>query len=216
MTRKILLTAALVLLMAATTFAQPNDNEGGQWQNGRGNRARLRERIDRMKKSQITEVLNLDEETSQKLFPLMDKFQEQRHALRRQQVDLMNQLKNELAKQPADSAAIQNTLDAFKRNQLELVETRNQQLDELGTILTQEQVAKLVVSMPRFMRNMRDMMEDVRARRRQRDCSMDAPGDWQQCPLGNQPMRRRMNPWFSDQSDIPPVEQGQNQDQETF
>lgn len=214
MTRKILLTAVLVFLMGATAFAQPDG--GGQWQSGKANRARLRERIDCMKRSQITKVLNLDEETSQKLFPLMDKFQEQRRQLRRRQMDLMKELKDELAKEPADSAAIKNTLDAFKRTQLEMAEMRTRQLDELGTVLTQEQVAKFVVSMPQFMRNMRDMMENVRARRRQRDCFMGEPGNWQQCPLGNEPMRKGMNRWFTDQPDIPPAQQGQNQDQETF
>jgi len=216
MIRKLFLSAALVLLMASTAFAQPIDNKGGQWQNSRGNKARLRERIDCMKMCRITEVLNLDEETSQKLFPLMNKFQEQRHQLRRQRADLMKQLRNELAKQPADAAALKGTMDAFKRNQIEMAETRNKQLDELGTVLTQEQVAKLVLFMPRFERNMKDLMHDVRARRRQRDCSMAAPGGWQQCPLGNEPMRRRMNRSFSGQPDIPPAQQEQNQDWETF
>lgn len=206
MRKTLILATTIIFFLAATALAEPT-GPGPRPQRGQGkNRARLQQRIELMKMWKLTQALDLNEETAQKLFPVINQFDERERQLRMSRRDLIKQLREELAKETADPDAIRKLVDEVKKNELEMAQSHNQQLDEMSKILNEEQMAKLIVFVPQFERNIKQLMYDVRARRRQKGGSMGGPGNPQQCPLGNQPMRDRRG-WDSPEESGDPSDQ---------
>jgi hypothetical protein len=211
MRRTVFLTAALIFIAAATAFAQPNEQsgqgrQGGQEKAGKQNRARLRERIEMVKMWKLTQALDLDEATAEKLFPLLNQYEDQQRQLRVKRAELLKQLNDELKKDSADPAILRKTVDEYKKNDAELVQTRNQRMDDLSKILSEKQMAQLIVFVPRFEREVKNLMNDVRARRRLKDYGNAGQRGTAQCPLGNEPMRRQGGNSILDQADAPPAQ----------
>ncbi len=187
MRHKILsLALAALLLLPVSAFAQAKSPAADPSKPNAKQRERVRERIEMMKMWKLTEALDLDEQTAQKLFPLLNTYEEQNRQLRQKRTGLIKQMQAEIGKEKADPAALKKLVDEFKKNELEITRSRNQQIDDISTVLSEEQVAKLIVFVPQFEKNVRNMMGEVRARHRHKDCAA-APECQQQCPLGHEP-----------------------------
>jgi hypothetical protein len=200
-----LMAVALVFLMGAPAFAQSGAVDDTQQPPYARKREVLQERIEQAQLQKMTEVLNLDEATAQKLAPLIKEHTERQRQLRVKRINLVDQLRGELAKESADPAFLRKTLGEFKQNELDIVQGRNNQLDEFSKILSDEQMAKLVVFVPQFERDVKRAMRDVRARRQQGNM-MPGPNFPQNCPLGNEPMRGGLDMPPPPPADMAPIE----------
>jgi len=144
--------------------------------------------MESMMMTKLVERLELDEQTAQKLSPLLNQQLEAQRQIRWKRVELMRQLKDEVAKEASDPVLLRKAVNDYKLLEIERAELGNRQIDELSQVLSEEQVAKLIVLVPRYERKMKEMIYDSRARRRMRDCPPQASGELPVCPLGNEPM----------------------------
>ncbi|NQU07684.1 MAG: hypothetical protein HQ583_03915 [Candidatus Abyssubacteria bacterium] len=177
----IVLTIAGVIALSSVAVAQPRWGGGQGWE-GRPrneNRARMRERIHMMKMWKLTEVLELDEQTTAKLFPLMREFAVKQQELRAKRVEIVKQMRQELDKDAPDSAVFSPLIDEFKQNERAMVEARITRLDDMSKLLGDEQVAKVIALTPEFERQFRGLLGEARAMRKSRQSRF---GEWRQAP----------------------------------
>ncbi len=163
--RILAMAAAVVLASATAVQAWPFGDESGRRPHRQ--REKQRERIGLMMMWRLTNALELDQDTAAKLFPMMREFDVEKRQLHEKRRDMIQQMRTEVEKDNPDRAALRKMIDDFKQNELDMVGLRNKRLDDLSKILSDEQVAKMIIFVPQFERNVRELISDVRARRRQ-------------------------------------------------
>ncbi len=144
---------------------------------------KLRERIELMAMWKLTDALDLDQETAAKLFPMLHEFNAQQQELREKRREIIVGLKTEVEKKKPNSDSLSEMIEDFKENEIELVKQRNKKLDELSKLLTEEQVAKMIVFVPQFERDVRQMIDDVRMRRHERQGKPGTQGQQKRPPM---------------------------------
>ena len=193
----VLIAVMAVLFLSATAFAQmdPSDDprerpmrnpeqmgpSGEPQERPMRNRAQMWKRIEMMKMWKLTEALNLDEKTAAKLFPMIHEHDQQQWKLRQARHQIMKDMKAELEKEKPDSAALANMTDAFKQNERDMVDARNKALTELSKVLTKEQVAEMIIAIPKFEHEVRKWMYEARARRMGHGMGRGGRGMCMQC-----------------------------------
>ena len=177
----IVLTIAGVIALSSVAVAQPKWGGGrrGEGPPRNEDRARMRERIHMMKMWKLTEVLELDEQTTAKLFPLMREFAVKQQELRTKRGEIVKQMRQELDKDVPDSAVFGPLIDEFKQNELAIVEARITRLDDMSKLLGDEQVAKVIALISKFERRFKGLMGEARAMRKARHSRF---GEWRQAP----------------------------------
>lgn len=194
---KILVVVATAAVLASATAVQAWPLEGDGDMRPRRQQERQRERIGLMMMWRLTEALELDQDTAARLFPMMREFDVEKRQLHEKRRDMIRQMKAEVEKDNPDRAVLRKMIDDFKQNEIDIVNLRNKRLDDLSKILSDEQVAKMIIFVPQFERNVRELISDVRARRKQRGGMrmQGEPGGMQSRPMGP----RMMGP-----GDMPP------------
>ena len=162
---------ATILVFASVTTADARWGDG-KW--GEGKRGRkfderqMKERVEMMKMWKLTQILDLDQETAAKVFPLMHEFDVKQYELRRQCSDTIKQIRDSLDSDVVDSAALGSLIDRFKKSEREKVELRIERLDALSKVLSDEQIAEMIALVPKFEQRMRGMFEKAGAGRQDR------------------------------------------------
>jgi hypothetical protein len=135
----------------------------------------MREKIEMVIMWKLTEELDLDQETANKLFPILNESNKQQRELRQKRGDTMKQIKEELKREFPEAATLRTLIAEFKQNERDMVEARIKRLDDLSKILSEEQIAKLIALVPKIERSVRDAIHEGRRmyRERRRD-----RGDW--------------------------------------
>jgi hypothetical protein len=177
----IVLTIAGVIALSSVAVAQP------KWGGGRGkegsqrkeDKTRMRQRIHMMKMWKLTEVLELDEQTAAKLFPLMREFAVKQQELHAKRVEIVKQMGQELDKDAPAPAVLRPLIDEFKQNERAMVEARITRLDDMSKLLGDEQVAKIIALIPKFEREFKGLLGEARAMRKARHSRF---GEWRQAP----------------------------------
>ncbi len=166
----IVFTLAMALAMGSVTVAHAKWGEGRRSDRPRDKQdhARMRERIELIKMWKLTEVLDLDQETAAKLFPLIHDFDSQQQALRKKRGQTIKQMGEELKKDSPDDSVLRPLIEEFKKNETEMVKLRMERLDRLSKVLTDEQIAKMIALIPKFERDVRDLLGEARSMRRDR------------------------------------------------
>lgn len=159
----LLIAAALVLTSVALAHA-----EWGKSRHDKGDRQKMRERVELIKMWKLTEALDLDQETATKLFPLMNEYDNKQRDLRNKRGETMKQIQEELKKDAPDAAVLRASIDLFKRNERDMTEMRMQRLDALSKVLTDEQVAKMIALVPKFERRIKELIGEARTMQKQR------------------------------------------------
>jgi Spy/CpxP family protein refolding chaperone len=166
------LLAALAITFGVTlpANAEPFDDPGQGPGPGAGmqKHERLRERVELMAMWKLTDALNLDQETAAKLFPMLHDLNVQQQKLREKRREIVKGMKVELEKKKPDSKALKKMIEQFQENEIDMVKLRNKKLDDTAKLLTDEQVAKMIVFVPQFERDVRQMIDEVRTRRHDR------------------------------------------------
>lgn len=154
---------ALALSLASPLFAQGQPPEQADKQRADDDaerRQELRRRVQALRMARLTQVLNLDEATAAKLFPLMNRHDTQSAALAEERAQLLKKL--DLALRAEKEAELGPLLDRLAQVERELhasAETTHQKARE---ILTPAQMAQFVLFHERFHEEVRDVMHDAR------------------------------------------------------
>lgn len=189
----VILILAVAVVLGSLTVAHAKMGEGGRSDrpHHKQDEARMRERIELIKMWKLTEVLDLDQETASKLFPLMHEFDVKQQELREKRGETFRQMREELEKDAPDTSALRPLIDDFTKNERKMVELRIEQLDKLSKVLSDDQIAKMIVLIPKFERNVRELMGEARAMRKEHRRMMKqrehmSPEDRQRPPMFDQ------------------------------
>jgi hypothetical protein len=127
-------------------------------------RERIRKRIETLRMWKLTEELDLDEDTSARLFPVLSKYDKERaklqHTIRKDIRELRRSLGSD---QDAD---YQGMLDRLEKNHKEMQSIKDAEIKELKTILTAKQQAQYLLFHMQFKREMRRMIDNSRGKGR--------------------------------------------------
>ncbi|CUS96158.1 hypothetical protein [Candidatus Kryptobacter tengchongensis] len=149
--RKTILVFGMIAFLVMSSFSQ--GFMGQRW----------RERILEFKKVRLLEILKLDEQTSVKFLSRYTKFSNDIDAIEVERERIVNEIETKLRKGDKDGydRAIQGLIDLGKKE----YELRLNFYKELKEILTDQQIAQVIV----FERNFRrEFMETVREMQRER------------------------------------------------
>ena len=159
----LLIAAALVLTSVAIAHA-----EWGMGRHDKGDKQKMKERIELIKMWKLTEALDLDQETAAKLFPLMHEFDVKQRQLHMNRGETIKLMREELKGETADSMALRALIKEFKKNEREMVDLRIERLDSMSEHLSDEQIAKMISLVPKFERGVRELLGDARQMRKDR------------------------------------------------
>ena len=157
----LLLLAGLVqapLLLAADEMATERDL------------SRVRKKVEALRAWQLTEELNLDEETSSQLFPAMRQADQERWELEASNRELVREMSRLLENNETDPQRIDRVLDELQENRRVLAEVEERHLNRVRQILSPADTARYLMFQIKFQKEIRQKAaQALRDRRRTGD-----------------------------------------------
>jgi len=136
-TTMITLLAALLLLAGRPALADEESK-----------REKVREKVKAVVMAKIIDELDLDEAGAQKLFPVLNKYQDQIAALHKDNGDARRELKKLLDADKVDDAKVNKQIDRIAGNHAKIATLEADMIKDVRKVLTASQSAKLVVILP--------------------------------------------------------------------
>ena len=206
-----IMAASLMLFFSAQGFAaepRPGGRPGGQ--DRPQEMRKVRERIETLRMWKLTKALDLDANTSAKLFPIINKYDKKRADLEASMREDMKDLREAIRDNVSD-AKLKPLLDRLEENHRQFQGIGNEERTELKRILTLQQQAKYVLFQVEFMRELRETIREVRDRRQDGQNEQGRPGMQDREGRGGRDgARRPMGPGMQNQDggpmrpDMPP------------
>jgi len=169
-----LITLLLVCGLPAISGAEPQDFDRPS---EREQPANVRQRVEAMRMWRLTKALDLDEKTSARLFPLLNKYDKRRFESERALREGIRELREALRDKREER--LKALLAKLEKGHEEIMRTNDAERADLKKVLTLEQQARFILFQQEFDMEMRRMIEEAREKRRDR-----APG---QGPFGPPP-----------------------------
>lgn len=129
-------------------------------------RDKVRKRIETLKMWKLTEALDIDETTSAKLFPLLNRYDKRKAEIHHNIRESMREMKRSLRENRTNG--LEKTLAMLEENHRALQSINDEEWAEMKKILTIEQQAKFILFRKEFDREVRKLISDTRERRRGR------------------------------------------------
>ncbi len=124
-------------------------------------RERVKEKVRAMRAYVLTDALALDPATAGKMFPVIEKFDNEGDALTAARAGLRAKLDT-----TTDSKSLNKVIDDLLANQKAMFDMEAKRLVELRAILTPQQVAKLITVLPDFERRLQNRLSKGKANRK--------------------------------------------------
>lgn len=124
---------------------------------------KVRERIETLRMWKLTKALDLDEKTSSRLFPVLNKYDKKRADLESSLRENMRELRESLRNRR--EAQLKSLLERLEQNHRSMQGIKDAEWEELKGVLTVEQLAKFILFQQEFEREIRKIIEDTRERR---------------------------------------------------
>ncbi len=169
------LTRILCLLLLACLIQTPlllADDE----MPGERDLTRVRKKVEALRAWQLTEVLNLDEETSSRLFPAMRQADQERWKIESRNRELVREMYRSLERSNPDPQKIDEFLDELLSNRMKLVRAEARHLERVRQILSPEDTARYLMFQIRFQREIKRKAAQAFRDRRQQDGDTDRGG----------------------------------------
>jgi len=125
-------------------------------------RERTRERIKTVKVWKLTEELALTEAQSQRFFPIYNAFMDSREKIEEQRFGIIRKLDDLTAKENPPEAEITEQLNQLDDLDRRIGAERQKFRADLNDVLTVRQIGRLYVFEVTFMRQMQDIIRDIR------------------------------------------------------
>ena len=134
---------------------------------------RVRKKVEALRAWQLTEVLNLDEETSSRLFPAMRQTDQERWKIESRNRELVREMSQSLERSNLDPRKIDGILDELLSNRMELVRVEARHLERVRQILSPEDTARYLMFQIRFQREIKRKAAQAFRQRKQQDGDTD-------------------------------------------
>jgi Spy/CpxP family protein refolding chaperone len=118
--------------------------------------ARVRKKVEALRAWQLTEELDLDQETSSKLFPAMKDADEARWRIEAQNRALFQEMVHLANDGKPDSGRINNILDQLQANRMEMARIEEQHMKRIRQIFSPEDAARYLMFTLRFHKELRE------------------------------------------------------------
>jgi len=164
MKKSIVKILVLLFIMGGFTaqgFAQPPDYSDRP--PTKQQKDRVRKRIDTLKMCKLTQALDLDETTSAKIFPILNKYDKRKAEIHRDLREGMRNMRISLKENRTDQ--LKDILAAVEDNHRALQNINQEEWAELKKVLTVEQQAKLILFRKDFDREVHRLIADAKDRR---------------------------------------------------
>ena len=129
-------------------------------------RAMVRKRIETLKMWKLTKALDIDETTSAKLFPLLNRYDKRKAEIHQNIRKGMMEMRMSLKENRTEG--LQNTLAMLEENHKALQSINDEEWAEMKKVLTVEQQAKFILFKQEFDRDVRKIISDSKERRHKR------------------------------------------------
>ncbi len=155
--KKILLLSILTLLLSTFSFPQ----------NNRGQLNNAREKIKQLEKIKLIEALNMNEDTSIRFFSRRNKFLTKIDSLNDEASIILDRLQLDFkSARVIRSEEYQKKIDQYLSLQNQIVKTRDDFIHSLNDILSEEQIAKMLVFEKKFREDVKNILLKERFNRR--------------------------------------------------
>lgn len=151
--RKVLIVLMAVIITGVFAGYGYSHQQGRGGFDGPPQKKELKEKINMMRIWKLTEVLDLNEETASRLFPVLHKYKTERHELKQ---DVKNASKElEKTVNTGSDEEIRNILQGILQSRDKLRNIQDRELTELRDILTVQQQAKYILFHQKFKRQIK-------------------------------------------------------------
>jgi Spy/CpxP family protein refolding chaperone len=157
---KLVFLLFLVFGFGANTLAQPPEDFDRS--PTKEQMEKVRERIETLRMWKLTKTLDLDEKTSAKLFPLLNKYDKKRAEIEKAIRDDLRELREALKGKREGN--LKSIIDKLEENHEALQRINDEERAELKKILTIEQQAKFILFQQEFDRDIRKTIAEARER----------------------------------------------------
>jgi hypothetical protein len=130
---------------------------------------RVRKKVEALRAWQLTEVLNLDEETSSRLFPAMRQTDQERWKIESRNRELVREMSRSLEQGKPDPRKIDGILDELLSNRMELVRAEARHVERVRQILSPEDTARYLMFQLKFQREIKRKAAQAFRDRRESD-----------------------------------------------
>jgi hypothetical protein len=115
----------------------------------------VRKKVEALRAWQLSEVLNMDEETSSRLFPAMREADQERWNLESRNRQLVREMSQSLEGRNPDPQKIDKILDELQSNRRELVRSEERHLERVRQILSPEDTARYLMFQVKFQKEIK-------------------------------------------------------------
>jgi hypothetical protein len=126
------------------------------------------ERLESYKKVRMIEALKLDEETGLKLIARYNSHRKSIKELEKERGEIMDKLESRVQNSGSDDD-FQKTFTDLLNIDRKITDTRKKYLEELKEIFTNKQIAEYLIFERNFMKDLRNVVNDVQKQRMRRD-----------------------------------------------
>ncbi len=123
-----------------------------------------REIIEKLRIYKLTEILDLTEEQTTKLFPRLKEMRKTEQEFHRQRTELIKQMKD-LITNNAREQELLKILNRYQELQKKRMITQTEEIENLRKILTPVQQAKFLIFQEDFEREIRELIREVKGHR---------------------------------------------------
>ncbi len=124
------------------------------------NREKIRQRIETIKIWKLTKALDLDANSAAVLFPLMNKYDKKRSEIQHDIRKNLRELKQGI--EIHDDTTLSRLMNTIEQNHRELQELKDREWEEMKSVLTVGQQAKLIIFRINFEREIRKIISETR------------------------------------------------------
>jgi Spy/CpxP family protein refolding chaperone len=160
--------AAITVICAVMVFPVPVIAAGDEGVPPEGDVGRVRKKVEALRAWRLTEELDLDEETSARLFPAIREADEQRLALEKDNRKLVRALNQELQKEAPDDGKVNSIIDKMVENRREQAKSEERHIRKVRQILSPEMTGKYLMFQFRFQKELRKMVSERARDRREK------------------------------------------------
>lgn len=143
-----------LLLLLIPVAAFPADN--GEETLREDDLARVRKKVEALRAWQLAEELDLDQETSAKLFPAMKEADDSRWRIESDNRALIREMTGLIEEKRPDPVRLSIILDRLQSNQMELARVEDRHMTRVRNILPPDEFVRYMMFQIRFQRELRE------------------------------------------------------------
>ena len=153
--RRTVLSLLCLLSLAAAAEARADEDV----------REKVRERIRTFRAAKLIELLDLDEKTAAKLFPILNRYDDQMGPIIKDSGEARREIRQQIKSGKADDAKLNKLIDRVLANREKIQKLDVDRFKEVRKVLTPVQAAKASVALPEIDRMIqREIRKAVRGR----------------------------------------------------